>query len=237
VSSTAGAGGASGAGGTGGVGGANVVTSGAGGAAATNGTGGASGACGLASGVGGATATGTGGRGTDILISGGAGGAASGAGTGGAGANVVLTPGAGGAHVGGTAGVIGCIRNVGLATVEQGAPATETNTATTTIAKLLSGILAVTPTAACALTLPTGTNMSTFNQLAVGDSFDWYIINLSVGADADIITVTAAADHTIVGVAVVQSAKTTTGGLSGSSSAHFRSRKTAATTWITYRLG
>jgi hypothetical protein len=79
--------------------------------------------------------------------------------------------------------------------------------------------------------------MSTFNQLAVGDSFDWYIINLSTAADADIITVTAAADHTIVGVAVVQSAKTTTGGLSGSSSAHFRSRKTAATTWITYRLG
>jgi len=237
ASRTAGAGGACTTTGNGGVGGAALSTSGAGGASATSGTGGASGACGLASGVGGATATGTGGRGTDITIGGGAGGAASGNGTGGAGANVVVTPGAGGTSGTGTAGVIGCIRNVGLATVQQGAPATETNTATTTIAKLLSGVLEVTPTAACTLTLPTGTNMTTFNQLAVGDSFDWYIINLSTAANTDIITVTANTDHTLVGVMKVQSAEAGVGGLTGTSSAHFRSRKTAATTWITYRLG
>jgi hypothetical protein len=233
---TAGVGGAAGAGGTGAAGGAANLTSGVGGAAGTTGTGGAAGAVDVIGGAGGATASGTGGAGSSVSITAGAGGAASGAGTGGAAGSVVITSGTGGTHSGGTAGKSGSIRLVGPVVRQQGNPGTETNTATTTAAKILTGILAVTPTAACTLTLPTGSDMTTAFAIGDGESFDWTIINLSVAAAADIITVTATTDHTLVGCMKVESQHSSTGAVSGSSSARFRSRHTTANTWITYRV-
>jgi len=68
----------------------------------------------------------------------------------------------------------------------------------------------------------TSTVMDAATEMAINDSFDWSVI--ATGANA--FTVTAAAGHTIVGGAVVA---TVTSGL-------FRTRKTAANTFVTYRL-
>jgi hypothetical protein len=87
---------------------------------------------------------------------------------------------------------------------------------------ILAGIVTSTTGAAVAATLDTGTVMDTSATFAIGDSFDWSVIN--TGANA--FTVTAAAGHTIVGVAAV--ATVTTG--------RFRTTKTAANTFITYRI-
>lgn len=122
--------------------------------------------------------------------------------------------------------------------VPQGAPTAKTVAATLTIAELLTGILTGTHTAGAdqAYTLPTGTLTAAGTPtMAIGDSFDWSLINLSAAA-ADTVTVTAGVDHTVVGVMVVQSAHVTTGGLYGNA-AQFRTRKTGATTFVTYRIG
>lgn len=92
-----------------------------------------------------------------------------------------------------------------------------------TAAAILSGIVTSTTAAAVAGTLPTGAVMDAASTLAIGDSFDWSVINTG----GNTFTVTAAASgHTIVGVAAVV---TVTSGL-------FRTVKTAAATFITYRL-
>jgi hypothetical protein len=130
------------------------------------------------------------------------------------------------------------IRNVGVVFGTQPAPATPTVAATITIAQLLTGILESTPTATgatVAYTLPIGTNMDTAAAgLATGDCFDWTCINLALAA-ADTITITANTNHTIVGNPIVQSSHVSTGGIYGNS-ARFRSRKTGAATWVTYRI-
>jgi len=87
---------------------------------------------------------------------------------------------------------------------------------------MLGGIVTSTTAAAVAGTIPTGTVMDAATEMAINDSFDWSVI--ATGANA--FTVTAAAGHTIVGGAVVA---TVTSGL-------FRTRKTAANTFVTYRL-
>lgn len=84
------------------------------------------------------------------------------------------------------------------------------------------GIVTSTTAAAVAGTLPAGSVMDLAAQMSVGDSFDWSVINTG----GNTFTVTAATGHTIVGVAAVV---TVTSGL-------FRTRKTAADTFITYRL-
>jgi len=122
---------------------------------------------------------------------------------------------------------------------QQGAPTTKTVAVTLTVAELLTGIINATPTATgatVAYTLPTGTLMDAANSSSpvTGDSFDWVLINNALAA-ADTITVTAGTGHTIVGGPIVQSLHATTGGITGYS-AMFRSRKTAAATWITYRI-
>ena len=122
---------------------------------------------------------------------------------------------------------------------QQGTPSTPTTAATLTIANLLIGIITATPTATgatVAYTLPTGTNMDTANSssFVTGDSFDWSISNLAAAA-ADTITITANTGHTIVGNPIVQSSHATTGGITGNA-AMYRSRKTGAATWITYRI-
>lgn len=223
---------AAGATGTGGAvtitGGANAnTTNGAGGAvSATGGAGKGTGVGGAASLVGGASGAGATGAGGAVNITGGE--ALS---TNDDGGDIILTPG-----VGNGTGENGVIRNLGISTVQQGTPTAETTSATLTIAELLTRIITGTHAAGAtqAYTLPTGTLMSGGVATAIGDSFDWSVINLSAAA-LDTVTITAGATHTIVGNPIVQSAHASTGGIYGSS-ATFRSRMTGATTWITYRI-
>ena len=117
----------------------------------------------------------------------------------------------------------------------QGAPATQTTAVTLTIADLLTGIIVSTPTeGATAYTLPTGTLCDGGATFAVDTCIDWSIINLGADAD-DIITVTAGDDHTVVGQMAVASNNAATGAIHGNA-AIFRTRKTAAATFCTYRI-
>ena len=121
--------------------------------------------------------------------------------------------------------------------VKQPTPTAETTAVTLTIAKLLTGIITATHTAGAtqAYTLPTGALTDAWPAFGINDYFDWYLINLSAAA-ADTVTVTAAATgHTIVGNPIVQSAHSSTGGVMGNS-AGFRTRKTAAATFVSYRI-
>lgn len=110
----------------------------------------------------------------------------------------------------------------------QPAPTAKTADATLTIAELQTRIITSTSASAVALTLPTGalTDAGFFGGLAkVGDSFEFAVINL--GSSSGAVTMTAAATgHTYVGAAVVAIA----------TSARFRTRKTAAETFVTYRI-
>jgi len=93
-----------------------------------------------------------------------------------------------------------------------------------TAAMMISGIVTSTTAAAVAGTVPTGTVMdAAFLNMQINDSFDWSVI--ATGANA--FTVTAAAGHTLVGTAVVATV----------TSGQFRTVKTAAATYITYRMG
>jgi hypothetical protein len=91
-----------------------------------------------------------------------------------------------------------------------------------TAALILGGIVTSTTGAAVAATLDTGTAMDAAATFAVDDAFDWSVINTG----GNTFTVTAAAGHTIVGVAAVVTV----------TSALFRTRKTAANTFVTYRI-
>lgn len=104
----------------------------------------------------------------------------------------------------------------------QGTPGVLNATGACTAAMILSGIVTSTTAAAVAGTVPTGTVMDAASEFAVGDSFDWSVI--ATGANA--FTVTAATDHTLVGTMAVATA----------TSGRFRTRKTAANTFVTYRL-
>lgn len=107
----------------------------------------------------------------------------------------------------------------------QGAPTALNATGTLTAAAILSGIVTSTTAAAVTATLDTGAVMEAAGEFDIGESFDWSVINTG-GANA--FTVTAAASgHTVVGA----------GAVAASSSAVFRTRKTAADTFITYRIG
>lgn len=105
----------------------------------------------------------------------------------------------------------------------QGTPVAVDVTGAVSATAMLGGIVTSTTAAAVAGTVPTGANMDLASEFAINDSFDWSVIK--VGANA--FTVTAAAGHTLVGDAVVATA---TSGL-------FRTRKTAADTFVTYRIG
>lgn len=99
--------------------------------------------------------------------------------------------------------------------------------ATLAIATLLAGLITTTNTAAIILTLPTGTLSDAGcggGNIPVDNCFDWNLINLA--ASIGTVTIAAGTGHTIVGNAVVAIG----------SSAMFRSRKTAANTFITYRI-
>jgi hypothetical protein len=118
----------------------------------------------------------------------------------------------------------------------QGAPAAETVAATLTAAELVGGLITGTHAAGAtqAYTLPTGTLLDAAVNMNIGEAFDWFLLNLSAAA-IDTITVTAGATHTVVGVMIVQSVHVSTGGITGNCG-HFRTRKTAANTFVTYRI-
>lgn len=109
-----------------------------------------------------------------------------------------------------------------LAAAYQPAPSALNVTGSLTSAAILSGIVTSTSAASVGALLPTGAVLDAANSLDVNGSFDWSVINTGPSA----FTVSAAANHTIVGAAVVATA---TSGI-------FRTRKTAAGTFITYRL-
>lgn len=105
----------------------------------------------------------------------------------------------------------------------QPSPVAVDTTGAVSAAAILGGIVTSTTAAAVAGTIPTGTVMDASNEFAINDSVDWSVINTGPNT----FTVTAASGHTIVGTATV------TTGLSG----NFRTRKTAANTFVTYRIG
>ena len=105
----------------------------------------------------------------------------------------------------------------------QGAPGVLNATGTLTAAMILSGIVTSTSAAATVATLDVGAVVDAASEFAIGDSFDWSVINTGPSA----FTVTSPdASHTIVGTAAVATV----------TSAVWRTRKTAADTFISYRL-
>jgi len=111
----------------------------------------------------------------------------------------------------------------GAGAVYQGTPGVLNATGAVTAAMIFAGIVTSTTAAAVAGTIPTGAVMDAAGTFAIGDAFDWSVI--TTGANA--FTVTAAASgHTVVGNMVVAAGKA---GL-------FRTRKTAADTFVTYSL-
>ena len=118
----------------------------------------------------------------------------------------------------------------------QAAPTAMTTAATITAAALLAGLITGTHAAGAtqAYTLPTGADLDAALSSAfrINGSFDFTIINLSA-ALADTITLTASVGITIVGKAVVDSAHADS---EFPNSGMFRVRKTAADTFVAYRL-
>lgn len=104
----------------------------------------------------------------------------------------------------------------------QGDPVAVNATGAVSALAIQGGIVTSTTAAAVAGTVPTGAVMDAAVQMEIGDSVDWSVINTGPNT----FTVTAASGHTLVGVAAVV---TVTSGL-------FRTRKTAAETFVTYRL-
>lgn len=105
----------------------------------------------------------------------------------------------------------------------QGAPGVLNATGALTAAMIGAGIVTSTTAAAVAGTVPTGTVLDAAFEMEIGESIDWSVIVTGPNA----FTVTAATGHTLVGAGAVA---TGTSGL-------FRTRKTAANTFVTYRVG
>ncbi len=93
-----------------------------------------------------------------------------------------------------------------------------------TAASLLSGIVTATPTAGRNVQLPTGAVLDAASEFAIGDSFDFSLVTLAAFA----LTITVNTNVTIVGAPA-------TAGTAGAA-ARFRVRKTAADTFVVYRI-
>jgi len=116
------------------------------------------------------------------------------------------------------------ITREGVIGYHQVTPAAVNTSATITIANMKTGIITSTTAAAVTMTLPTGTNAEAgFNSLYTNFAFEWSIIN--TGA-TNSVTVAGNTGHTIVGSAIVTAAN----------SGRFVSRRTAANTFVSYRL-
>ena len=113
----------------------------------------------------------------------------------------------------------------------QATPETATATATLTAAQMLSGVLVCTPAAVATYTTLTGTLLEAAlsSKIANDDTFDLIIINL--GAAGDVITLAGGTDVTIVGSVTVDDP-----GADINSSGIFRFRRSAANTFVAYRI-
>lgn len=138
--------------------------------------------------------------------------------------NVVIQAGASGAYY--SVGVAPDISNNGN-WQPQPAPANiaDGGSMIMTAAELLTGIVTATPSAGRNVQLPTGANLDLATEWAIGDSFDFSLITLAAFA----LTITVNTNVTIVG-------DPATAATSGSA-AKFRVRKTAADTFVVYRIG
>ena len=108
----------------------------------------------------------------------------------------------------------------------QGAPAdiADGGSMIATAANILTGIVTSTITQNRNLQLPTGANLDLATEWAIGEAFDCTFITLG----AFILTITVNTGVTIVGAAVTAA--------TAGSTARFRLRKTAADTFIAYRI-
>lgn len=106
----------------------------------------------------------------------------------------------------------------------QPTPGTLNATGTITFALIASGIITSTTAAAVTGTLATGAVMDASSSFAIGDSVDFSVIN--TGATNAFTVAAAATGHTVVGNMAVAL----------SSTGRFRTTKTAASTFVTYRL-
>lgn len=105
----------------------------------------------------------------------------------------------------------------------QGDPSTLNATGTLTSALIQGGLVTSTTAAAVVATLDTGAVMDASGTFAINDCFIWSAIN--TGGNA--FTVTAAASgHTVVGA----------GAVAAGTSGRFMTRKTAAATFVSYRI-
>jgi hypothetical protein len=132
------------------------------------------------------------------------------------------------------AGASGALYAVGVAPVItddgnwqlQGAPAdiADGGSMIATAANVLTGIVTSTLTQARNLQLPTGANLDLATEWAIGEGFDVTFMTLG----AFVMTITVNTGVTIVGSAVTAA--------TAGSVARFRLRKTAADTFIAYRI-
>lgn len=109
----------------------------------------------------------------------------------------------------------------GVPFVKQGAPTSKAAAATLTAAEITAGIVQYTG-AAAAITLPTAATLDAYYAVAVDMAFDVSFVNTGTGAA----TITANTGVTLVGAAAV----------TNGTSSRWRLRRTAASTWIAYRL-
>ena len=110
---------------------------------------------------------------------------------------------------------------------QQPAPTAKAASATLTVAELLTAIVTTSGTTAITLTLPTGALTDAgvgAPSLPLNGCFDWTVIN--TGTSSGAVAVAAGTGHSLVGSATVAIG----------SSAGFRTRKTAANTFVTYRV-
>jgi hypothetical protein len=115
------------------------------------------------------------------------------------------------------------ITNDGVIAHDQPAPAAVNATATLTIANLKAGIITSTSAAATDMTLPTGTDTQAgFSSTYDNFTFEWSVINTG----PSLVRVLAGTAHTVVG----------SGSVATGTSGRFASRRTAANTFVTYRL-
>jgi hypothetical protein len=128
-----------------------------------------------------------------------------------------------------TGGTVANLQNLTNAFETQPTPTaiSAAGSTTLTVEQLLTRIITVTQTAAVTLVLPTGTLTDAGvlgGQLLVGQAFDWNVINL--GSSSGAVTMSGGTGNTYVGSTSVPIA----------TSATFRTRKTAANTFVTYRI-
>lgn len=114
------------------------------------------------------------------------------------------------------------------------APSVSTTSTDMTETELLGGMHVKTPVAAQNWQVPTGTEISAAlpSTPAVGDSFEFTVINL--GGAADDITITVATGVTFVGDVVMR--PVADAATDGTGSATWRFRNTAANVWVGYRI-